>query len=232
MVTWSCLRFLFELVPTMIFLARSLTAGSQSKIMCVVLSPVSLSQRKGILRLVKLVFVDTSVLLRCYNAFVLPILFSVVGVCCWLLSSASRAPDVFDGMSLPWSDILFIVSSTSCCGTVNVVQGSFELESLFVQWASTCFCQSSTPPSCGTDHPLEFEVWRCRTSQDGFKGTVDGENGRWGQGSSQSSVASLCLFFSFFRGAGDCGVVKKFMNNFVFPTWACAAGFNNNNNKK
>ena len=32
------------------------------------------SQRIGILRLVKLVFVDTSVLLRCYYAFVLQIL--------------------------------------------------------------------------------------------------------------------------------------------------------------
>ena len=32
------------------------------------------SQRIGILRLVKLIFVDTSVLLRCYFAFVLPIL--------------------------------------------------------------------------------------------------------------------------------------------------------------
>ena len=32
------------------------------------------SQRIGILRLVKRVFVDTSVLLRCYSAFVLPIL--------------------------------------------------------------------------------------------------------------------------------------------------------------
>ena len=32
------------------------------------------SQRIGILRLVKRVFVDTSVLLRCYYAFVLPIL--------------------------------------------------------------------------------------------------------------------------------------------------------------
>ena len=26
------------------------------------------------------------------------------------------------------------------------------------------------------------------------------------------------------------GLRKQFMNNFVFPTWACAAGFNNNNN--
>ena len=43
-----------------------------SKTMCVVLFLVS--QRIGILRLVKHVFVDTSVLLCCYYAFVLPIL--------------------------------------------------------------------------------------------------------------------------------------------------------------
>ena len=42
------------------------------------------SQRIGILRLVKSVFLYTSVLLRCYNAFVLPILkyCSLVVVCC------------------------------------------------------------------------------------------------------------------------------------------------------
>ena len=26
------------------------------------------------------------------------------------------------------------------------------------------------------------------------------------------------------------GLCKQFKNNFVFPIWACAAGFNNNNN--
>ena len=26
------------------------------------------------------------------------------------------------------------------------------------------------------------------------------------------------------------GLPKQFMNNFVFPIWACTAGFNNNNN--
>ena len=41
-------------------------------------------------------------------------------------------------------------------------------------------------------------------------------------------VASLSLFFSF-RGTGACGVARQFLNNFVFPTCACAAGFNNNN---
>ena len=27
------------------------------------------------------------------------------------------------------------------------------------------------------------------------------------------------------------GLCKQFIKNFVFPTWACAAGFNNNNKK-
>ena len=42
------------------------------------------SQRIGILRLLKCVFVDTYVLLRCYYAFVLHplVLFSGMGVCC------------------------------------------------------------------------------------------------------------------------------------------------------
>ena len=55
----------------------------------------------GILRLVKHVFVDTSVLLRGYYAFVLQMLeywlFSSVGISCWMSSSASRAPGVFNG---------------------------------------------------------------------------------------------------------------------------------------
>ena len=65
MVTWSCLGFPFALVPTSI---------SQPHLRSVrgILSRVS--QRIGILRLVKRVFVNTSVLLRCYYAFVLTIL--------------------------------------------------------------------------------------------------------------------------------------------------------------
>ena len=31
-------------------------------------------------------------------------------------------------------------------------------------------------------------------------------------------------------GTGVCGVAKAIINNFVFPTWVCAAGFNNDNN--
>ena len=38
------------------------------------------------------------------------------------------------------------------------------------------------------------------------------------------------LCFSVFRGAGACGVAKVIINSFIFSTWACAAGFNNDNN--
>ena len=44
MLTWSCLGFPFALVPTSTFLARSLTEGSPSKTMCMVLSIVSLKE--------------------------------------------------------------------------------------------------------------------------------------------------------------------------------------------
>ena len=44
-------------------------------------------------------------------------------------------------------------------------------------------------------------------------------------------VASLSLFFQFFRSAGACGVASATHKQFCFPTWACAAGFNNNNNQ-
>ena len=66
MVTWYCLMFSFALVPT---LTDILGVKFDSRLtfedhMHVIVSPVS--QRIAILRLVKRVFVDTSVLLRCY----------------------------------------------------------------------------------------------------------------------------------------------------------------------
>ena len=90
---------------------------------------------------------------------------------------------------------------------------------------------------------LEFELSRCRTSQfswssmpdqvrmrndlpytvfdtgtlDGFKGAVNHWLLPW-------------FVFSFSVAQVLVGFQKKFINNFVFPTWACAAGFNNNNN--
>ena len=80
---------------------------------CGIISRVS--QRIGILRLVKCEFVDTSVLLRCYYAFVLRILqfcsafvfsqsFSFglfFGVLLLMSSAASRASGIFSGQALP-----------------------------------------------------------------------------------------------------------------------------------
>ena len=43
-------------------------------------------------------------------------------------------------------------------------------------------------------------------------------------------MASLSLFLSFSVAQVRMGLRKKFMNNLVFPTWACTTGFNNNNN--
>ena len=87
MVNWSCLGLPFALVPTSTFLAWSLSAGSPSKTICVVLSPVSLKEFV-ILRLVKRVFVDTSVLLRCYCAFV----FAILEYCSPVWGSSSECP--------------------------------------------------------------------------------------------------------------------------------------------
>ena len=52
----------------------------------------------------------------------------------------------------------------------------------------------------------------------GFKGGVN----RW-------LLASL-VFPPVFSGAGACGVAKSTYKQLVFPTWACAAGINNNYN--
>ena len=85
MVTWSCLGFLSELVPTSTFL-HGVKFDSKLTFEDHVRGIVSrVSQRISILSLVKHIFVDTSVLLRCYFEIVLPILeycSSVYGVSC------------------------------------------------------------------------------------------------------------------------------------------------------
>ena len=48
----------------------------------------------------------------------------------------------------------------------------------------------------------------------------------------QSIVSCFSEFvFQFSVAQVLVGLRKKFTNNFVFPTWACAAGFNNDNTK-
>ena len=47
----------------------------------------------------------------------------------------------------------------------------------------------------------------------------------------QSFVGCFLEFvFQFYVAQVLVGLRKQFINNIVFPTWACAAGFNNNNN--
>ena len=99
MVTWSCLGFPFELVPTSIFLSWTLTEGSHSK---TIVSRVS--HRIGILRLVKCVFcrhLFVASLLLCICSPNPWVLFSGVWFCCWMSSSATRVPGVFGGQALP-----------------------------------------------------------------------------------------------------------------------------------
>ena len=68
MVTWSCLGFLSDLVPGVKFDSKLTYKYHVRGIV------FRVSQRIGILRLVKRIFVDTSVLLCCYFSFVLSIL--------------------------------------------------------------------------------------------------------------------------------------------------------------
>ena len=83
------------------------------------------SQRICILRLVKRVFVDTSLLFRCYFAFVLPIL----EYCCSVWKSVADVIFSFsNARCIRWPGCALIrvhvvVSSTSCWWSVYVVQG-------------------------------------------------------------------------------------------------------------
>ena len=49
-------------------------------------------------------------------------------------------------------------------------------------------------------------------------------------GSWVQSTVWRVVFFSVFRGAGASGVAKAIYKQLCFPTWACAAGFDNDNN--
>ena len=242
MVTWSCRGFKFALVTTSTFLKWGLTELIFEDNVYGIVSHVS--QRIGILRLVKRDFVDTSVLLRCYYSFVLPIF----EYCSPVWGSAAKCHlqllerhvysvvrlycrSVIDFMLLHCVHILYTVNlnSNHCLFS--------ELPSASVRVRQT--------RAAAAAHPLEFEVSRCRTSQfarcflpaqtrvwndlpytvfdtrtlDEFKWEVD----RW----------LLSWFFFLFSVAQVLvGLRKKFINNFVFPTLACAAGFNNNNNNK
>ena len=46
----------------------------------------------------------------------------------------------------------------------------------------------------------------------------------------EQSISSLSLLFSFSAAQVLVGLRMQFIKKIVFHSWACAAGFNNNNN--
>ena len=180
------------------------------------------------------------------------VLFSGVGVSCWMSLSAYWRPGVFGGQALSarcirWPGFVPI-SFLSLCHRRRVAGLSmlYKVNSnsnhrLFNKLPSASHRVWHTRAAAAA-HPLRFVVLRCRTSKfaryfllaqvwmsndlpytvfdtetlHGFKGAVN----RW--------LLPWIMFSSVFRGAGAYGVVNTFINNFVLPTWACAAGFNNN----
>ena len=99
---WSCLGFPFALVPTLTFLAWSLTAGWPSKTMCVVMvTSVSMNWDFEVGEACLCGHLCVVSLLLCICSPNPWVMFSGAGVCCWMSSLASQAPGVFDGQALP-----------------------------------------------------------------------------------------------------------------------------------
>ena len=104
-------------------------------------------------------------LLSCISSPNLWLLFSGVGVSCWRLPLASRAPSVFGGHAVLWSQVLVIL-----CHRRHVAG----LSMLYKVNSNSNHCLFSDLPSASTRvwhsraaavaHPLKFEVSRCRTS--------------------------------------------------------------------
>ena len=166
LTTWSCLGFLSVLVPSSTSLAWSLTASSPSKTMCVVFFRC-LSENwyfeDGETHICGHLCATSLLLCICFpNPWVL---FSGVGLNCWMSPSASWAPGVFGGQALSRSQFLVIVSSTSCCWLTMLYKvNSNSNHGLFTELPSAC---GRVRPSraAAVAHPLEFEVSRRRTSQ-------------------------------------------------------------------
>ena len=127
------------------------------------------SQRIGILRLVKCVFVDTSVLLRCYYAFVLPIL----EYCSPVWASAAECQlhllerQVYLVARLcPRQTFLscFIdVMLLHCVCCTRLIRTRIIVCSVSFHLLLSEF--DIPERAAAAAHPLELEVSRCRTSQ-------------------------------------------------------------------
>ena len=182
----------------------------------------------------KRILVDTSVLLRCYYSFLLPILeycSPIVGVSCWMSPSASWEPGVLGGQSLPWSEFLVVVLSTTCwlamyCTRlirtrITVSSASFrlllpefdipELRLRLIHWSLKYE---------GVERPNFQSIFcrprfECRMNSPTLAvfdtGTLElfeGAANRW--------LLPWVVFSSVFRGAGACGVTKAIHEKYCF----------------
>ena len=233
MVTW----FLWSFYPSQSqprHLCNDVWQRTQLWRPCALYCVSYVSQRIAIFRLVKRLFVDTSVLLRCCFAFLLKILKGCSRVCgsaaeCHLLllerqvySVARLCPDqslmlLCHRRNVSGLSMFYMINSNSNHSVVSKLpSASTRVWHPLVQAAS---------------HPLKFEVWRRRTSQ--FARCflpAQVQCGitfpslclipeRWMGSTVQSTdccFPELC-FFSVFRDGGVCGVAKGTYKQLCFP---------------
>ena len=196
------------------------------------------SQRIGILRLVKCIFVDTIVSLHCYFAFVLPIL----GHCSPVLGSAAECllqhlehQGYLVTRLCPDQSFLSLCHRRRMAGLnlINVCSASFhrlllelnipKLWPLDIHW-SLKNQEVERPNLLGLSSRLRFDCGMTFP-------TLHLIRERWMGSRVQSTVGcfpELC-FLQFSVVQVLVGLRKQFINNFVFPTLVYAAGFNNNN---
>ena len=194
------------------------------------------SERIGVLRLAKHIFVDTCWICFSYYiaiallfVFILPILeycfpVWVSAAECYLQLLESQVCSV----ARLWHDQSFLslcrrrsVAWLSMLYKVNANSASFE---------SICFPLSFTYRAAAAAHPLEFEVSRCRTSQiarsfqaakvrmrDNLSYTVfDTETLDWFKSVVNRWLLPWVVFSSVFRSAGACGLAKAVYKQLSF----------------
>ena len=159
MVTWSCLGFPFALVPTLTFLAWSLTVGSHSKSMCVVLSPVSLNEFEFCGWWSVSLWTPLCCSLLLCSCF--PVWGSAAECHLQLLerqvySVARLCPDQIFLSLRHWRYV------AALCKLYKVNSNSNHC--LFIEFPSVSVRVRHTRAATAA-HPLEFEVSRCRTSK-------------------------------------------------------------------
>ena len=167
-MSWSCLGFPLAPAPTSTSLHgvkfdSRLTFEDHE---CCIVSRVS--QRIGILRLVKRVFVNTSVLLRCYYAFVLPIL----EYCSPVWRSASKCHlHLLERQMCSVARLCPDHTFLSSCHRRHVAalcmlyRVNSNLNHLLFSELPSASVRVRHNRAAAAAHPLELEVSKCRTSQ-------------------------------------------------------------------